>query len=1227
MHGEFEQLKEIFLAAVEKADVPQREAYLRDACVGDPALRRRVDDLLRQQERAGSFLESPAPALVDTVAEPGAGERPGTQVNRYRLLEPLGEGGFGIVFRAEQQQPVRRLVALKVLKPGMDTRQIIGRFEAERQALALMDHPNIARVLHGGETASGRPYFVMELVPGVPITDYCDQQRLPLRERLELFVTVCQAVQHAHQKGITHRDLKPSNVLVAADGGVPAAKVIDFGIAKALGQRLTDITVSTGIAQLVGTPLYMSPEQADLGGLDIDTRSDIYSLGVLLYELLTGTTPFAKERLQRAGFDEMRRIIREEEPPTPSTQVNSLDEATAEVAARRQSVPKWLRQLCRGELDWIVMKALEKDRNRRYEKASALAADVQHYLDDEPVVAGPPSAWYRFSKFARRNRAVLAVTAAMLLLVALAAGSLGWALRDRSLRREEAVQEAVKARDDIDRLRKQGQWTAALAVAQRAEALLAGSDSDLHHQFSNLCRDLVMAALLEGIRLSTEVRGELVNLPPAERKYAKYAQAFHEYGIDVQRLEPLDAGQQLRVRFIAEELAEALDNWASVLDKSDKATASRLRRIARAADPDPFRNKLRDALEKGDRDALKELAGSATVATLPASTLALLARALIDVQGQESAIALLRQVQIQHPDDFWINYDLGFQLLNARPPHVEEAARFYAMAMCLRPQSPDAAHNLGVALTAQGKLSEAIIVFRRAIQLKPDSAFAHYNLGITFTQLHKWANAVEEFRRATELKPGWAEARCKLGRALSRRGKLAEAQAHLEEAIRLDPNLAEAHCNLGCVLLDLGKPREADAAFRKALRLKPTLANAQSGLGWTLSELHRFPEARAAFSEAIRLDPQHANAHHGLGAILCGHDHDCDGAIREFREAIRLDPNLADAHSRLGAILCDHDHDCDGAIREFREAIALDPHTAEFHFNLGVALTKRGTLGDAESECRLAIRLKSNFPEAHNQLGYVLYKQNRLADAVNEYDQATQLKPDFASAHFNAGLLNAQLGRWDQTAAHLERYVELDPANHLGWYKSAALQLYRGNREGYRRTYDAMLKRFGHTDDPVFAARTAQTRLLIPNAVGDLLLVSKLADQALPRGTIWESDRWHQLLKALAEYRTGHYAGAVAQLQRVAPKAEGGNLDASALSVLAMAQELQGHAQEARAALAQAQAILARKMPDPAHGQPFGDDWHDWLHSQILCCEAEEVLNAKNRRAGAIKPPVLAPGH
>ena len=341
-------------------------AFLAQACAGNGELRRDIERLLRAHERAGNFLQgNPRSATIDHPV----GEGPGTVFGPYKLLEQIGEGGFGVVFMAEQQQPVRRKVALKVLKPGMDTRQVIARFEAERQALALMDHPNIARVFDGGETPTGRPYFVMELVRGIPITDFCDQNHLTIRERLELFVNVCQAVQHAHQKGIIHRDIKPSNVLVTLHDGTPVVKVIDFGIAKATGQQLTDKTLFTNFAQLIGTPLYMSPEQAALSGLDVDTRSDIYSLGVLLYELLTGTTPFDKDRLETAGYDEIRRIIREEEPPKPSTRMSTLGQAATTHRHNRKSDPKRLSQLFRGELDWIVMKALEKDRNRRYETA------------------------------------------------------------------------------------------------------------------------------------------------------------------------------------------------------------------------------------------------------------------------------------------------------------------------------------------------------------------------------------------------------------------------------------------------------------------------------------------------------------------------------------------------------------------------------------------------------------------------------------------------------------------------------------------------------------------------------------------------------------------------------------------------------------------------------------------------------------------------------------------
>jgi WD40 repeat protein len=336
-------------------------------------------------------------------------------------MEQIGEGGMGLVFVAEQQHPVRRKVALKIIKPGMDTRDVMARFEAERQALALMDHPNIARVFDAGATESGRPYFVMELVKGIPIVDYCDQQQLTTRERLDLFLSVCQAVQHAHGKGIIHRDLKPSNILVAPHDGVPVIKVIDFGVAKAIGQQLTDKTIYTRFTQMIGTPLYMSPEQAELNALDVDIRSDVYSLGVLLYELLTGTTPFDRERFATAAYDEIRRIIKEEEPPRPSTRLSTMGESLSKVSSQRKTEPAKLSALVKGDLDWIVMKSLEKDRNRRYDTASAFAADVRRFLVEEPIEARPPSTWYRFRKMARRNK--MALTTAAIVAAALLVGT------------------------------------------------------------------------------------------------------------------------------------------------------------------------------------------------------------------------------------------------------------------------------------------------------------------------------------------------------------------------------------------------------------------------------------------------------------------------------------------------------------------------------------------------------------------------------------------------------------------------------------------------------------------------------------------------------------------------------------------------------------------------------------------------------------------------------------
>ena len=380
---------EIFSAA-RRLPASAHAAYLDQACGGDAALRQRVVELLEAGAAAGDFMESPAAAVPNPVVS--AIENTGSKIGRDKLRQKIGEGGGGVVYMAEQTEPVRRLVALKIIKLGMDTKSVIARFEAERQALALMDHPKIATVLDAGATEQGRPYFVMELVRGVKITEFCDNHDLTTRERLLLFIQVCQAVQHAHQKGIIHRDLKPSNILVTLNDGVPLPKVIDFGIAKATQQRLTDKTLFTAFEQFIGTPAYMSPEQAEMNALGVDTRSDIYSLGVLLYELLTGETPFASEKLMQAGVNEIRRVIREEEPVKPSTKLSAMLAGDLTITAnRRQTEPPKLLQSVRGDLDWVVMKTLEKDRHRRYQTANGLAMDIQRHLNNEPVLACPPS--------------------------------------------------------------------------------------------------------------------------------------------------------------------------------------------------------------------------------------------------------------------------------------------------------------------------------------------------------------------------------------------------------------------------------------------------------------------------------------------------------------------------------------------------------------------------------------------------------------------------------------------------------------------------------------------------------------------------------------------------------------------------------------------------------------------------------------------------------------------
>ncbi|MEJ2649478.1 MAG: bifunctional serine/threonine-protein kinase/formylglycine-generating enzyme family protein, partial [Sedimentisphaerales bacterium] len=435
MDKRIQNIELILLEALEKKTPEEKVAYINQVCGDDKQAQMELDSLIKSYEQAGNFIETPPVGQQIILDEPAVSEGPGTVIGHYKLLEKIGEGGMAVVYMAEQEKPIRRKVALKIIKLGMDTKSVIARFEAERQVLAMMDHPNIAKVLDAGATETGRPYFVMELVTGVPITEYCDDNNLSIKERLALFIQICNAVKHAHQKGIIHRDIKPSNILVTMHDGVPVPKVIDFGISKAINQKLTEKTLFTRYAHILGTPAYMSPEQAELSDVDIDTRSDIYSLGVLLYELLTGTTPFNKEELGGSGH--------------------------------HHSTPDLLRKSIRGDLDWIVMKCLEKDRTRRYETAHTLAEDIERHLKNEPILAGSPGMFYHLQKFVRRHRVRLLTAAAVAALaVGLAiTGAMYW----HSSRLEWAKGEALPR---IVELVQAGDTISAFPLAQRVRKVI-----------------------------------------------------------------------------------------------------------------------------------------------------------------------------------------------------------------------------------------------------------------------------------------------------------------------------------------------------------------------------------------------------------------------------------------------------------------------------------------------------------------------------------------------------------------------------------------------------------------------------------------------------------------------------------------------------------------------------------------------------------------------------------
>ncbi len=856
----------LFSAALE-LPAAQRATYLGEACADDPALRLRVEALLRVHDEAIPFLEAPPPGMPDSPVGDAASnvtvrifsspsEKPGDSIGRYKLLQQIGEGGCGVVYMAQQDEPVRRRVALKVIKLGMDTKQVIARFEAERQALALMDHPNIAKVLDAGATDAGRPYFVMELVRGIKITQYCDENNLSTRERLNLFIEVCHAIQHAHQKGIIHRDIKPSNILVTvSDPGAPAcSKVIDFGIAKATtGQPLTDKTVFTAFEQFIGTPAYMSPEQAMMTTSDIDTRTDIYSLGVLLYELLTGKTPLDQKELLAAGLEEMRRTIREQEPARPSTRLSTMLEADLTTTAkhRHTDAPRLL-HLLRGDLDWIVMKALEKERACRYETANGLAMDIQRHLNNEPVVARPPSSLYQFQKLVRRNKLAFAAVGAVLAALVIGLGISTWQFIEKSKgereqsRLRQAAQQAqaneaeLRRQAETDKQKAQTEAAKSRQVAQFLKDMLAGVGPSVA-----LGRDTI---LLQEILAKTAERvgRDLKDQPEVEAELRwVIGDAYDELGNDAQALKAHGEALALTKKLFGDEnerVATLLDSLATETSGLDN-------------------NAEAETLQRQSLAMWRKLRGNESLQ--------------VAIAIHDLSLILLRESQgVPAPQQ---------RLTEAEILEREALAMRRKLLGLEHAEVAQSLQGLGIILDAQGKFAEAESALGEALAMNR-KLLGGENLATADCAIHlaevlehedKFSEAENLLRRALALRrqlhgsdhPNVAYVLGHLAPLLRREGKLAEAEIMTREALAIyEKKLGREHSymagmlnDLAMVLRDEGKLAEAERAFREALEMRRKLLGGEhfytlesfNGLMNVLQKEGKFAEAEAVHRERL----------------------------------------------------------------------------------------------------------------------------------------------------------------------------------------------------------------------------------------------------------------------------------------------------------------------------------------------------------------------------------------